>query len=171
MKGRFFALLLTAGMAGPLAAQDQPPANPLIDYDGFLALTTDLGPVREARRIPYEQFLAKAGEEGAIILDTRSAAAFAQGHLAGATNLPFSDFTDAKLRRVLGEDRTRPILIYCANNFSDNAAPVETKRAALALNTPTFINLHGYGYTNVWELADVVAVRDVPWVTKDLIGE
>ena len=170
MNARFFALLLTAGMAGPLAAQDQSPVNQLIDYDGFLALTVELGPVREARRIPYAQFLAKAGEQDAIILDTRSAAAFAQGHLAGAINLPFADFTDAKLRRVLGDDRTRPILIYCANNFSDNAAPVETKRAPLALNIPTFINLHGYGFTNIWELADVVAIREVAWAGDQHAG-
>jgi len=96
----------------------------------------------------------------AILLDTRSAADFARGHIAGAVNLPFSEFTDAKLETVLGENRDRPIFIYCNNNFSDTVAPVMTKRAPLALNIPTFINLHGYGYTNVWELADVMSISD-----------
>lgn len=82
-------------------------------------------------------------------------------------NLPFNEFTDAKLAAVLGEDATRPVYIYCNNNFRDNVAPVRTKRAPLALNIPTFINLHGYGYSNVWELADVVGIADpgIEWVS------
>ena len=164
---RFAALLapaLLAGMALPATAADP---NPQIDYAGFDRLVGALGPVREAHRLPWTEFVRAARAEGAVLLDTRSAAAFARGHLKGAVNLPFSDFTDDKLREVLGEDGDRPIYIYCNNNFSDNRPPVATKRAPLALNIPTFINLHGYGYRNVWELADVVSVSDprVEWVT------
>lgn len=39
-----------------------------------------------------------------------------------------------------------------------------SKMAPLALNIPTFINLRGYGYANVYELADAIAVND-PRVT------
>ena len=149
--------------AAPLSAQETP-ANPQIDYEGFVALTLGLAETREAHRLPLEQFLAGARRQGAILLDTRSAAAFAEGHLESAVNLPFSDFTDARLRSVIGPDTARPIFIYCNNNFSDNLAPVVAKRAPLALNIPTFINLHGYGYTNIWELADVVGTADVAWI-------
>jgi len=159
------AIPLALACAVPLAAADPAP-NPLIDYDGFTALTLELASVREAHRLPWDEFVNGIEREDAILLDTRSAAAFAAGHIDGAVNLPFSDFTDDKLEKVLGADRDRPIFIYCNNNFSDNAEPVTSKRAPLALNIPTFINLHGYGYTNVWELADVVATSDpkVPWV-------
>jgi hypothetical protein len=34
------------------------------------------------------------------------------------------------------------------------------KRAELALNIPTFINLYGYGYRNVYELSELVSVHD-----------
>jgi len=71
-------------------------------------------------------------------------------------NLPFSDFTQDKLKAVLGDNRDRPIFIYCNNNFTDDAVPVASKLAPLALNIPTFINLVGYGYTNVWELGDTI---------------
>jgi hypothetical protein len=59
------------------------------------------------------------------------------------------------------------ILIYCNNNFSNRRRPVPIKAAPLALNIQTFINLVGYGYANVWELADVVDFTDpaVEWVT------
>ena len=166
MRSRLIALAAIGCLATPLAAQ-QVPANPQIDYDGFTALAVELAPIRAERRIPLAAFLAKAKQDGAIILDTRSAAAFAAGHVEGAVNRPFSDFTDAKLAAVLGGDLERPILIYCNNNFSDGVAPVATKRAPLALNIPTFINLYGYGYTNIWELADIVRTDDVPWVAAD----
>ncbi|MEZ5734320.1 MAG: rhodanese-like domain-containing protein [Novosphingobium sp.] len=159
--------LALALLSAPAIAQDVAPANPLIDYPGFEELVRDIGPLREAHRLPWRDFERSARADGAVLLDTRSAEAFAQGHLRGAVNLPFSDFTDVKLQAVLGADPDRPIYIYCNNNFSDDRPPVVTKRAPLALNIPTFINLHGYGYRNVWELADVIATGDpdVDWVT------
>lgn len=154
------ALLIASGTASANEPAVQPPVNPLIDYKGFVLLAAELVEIREAHRIEWERFAAKAKEDGAIILDTRSAAAFEAGHISGAVNLPFSDFTEDKLAAVLGPDRDRPVLIYCNNNFIDNIAPVSTKKAPLALNIPTFINLHGYGYTNVWELADMMSIAD-----------
>jgi hypothetical protein len=158
-------LLLATGTASFAQAPASP--NPLIDYAGFADLVRELGPVREAHRLPWSQFEAAMSRDGAILLDTRSAADFARGHIDGAINLPFSEFTDARLAATLGEDRQRPILIYCNNNFSDNVAPVMTKRAPLALNIPTFVNLHGYGYSNVWELADVMSISDprLRWIS------
>lgn len=47
--------------------------------------------------------------------------------------------------------KNRRILIYCNNNFSEKVAPVVLKSAPLALNVPTFINLYGYGYENIYE--------------------
>ena len=108
-----------------------------------------------------------AGEAGTIILDTRSREAFALGHIDGAINLPFSDFTDAKLAAVIPSHDTR-ILIYCNNNFADNVDPVMLKRVELALISPTFINLHGYGYENVYELGELTETShpDVHWVSS-----
>jgi phage shock protein E len=155
------AAMLLVGAVPPAA-----PLNPQIDYDGFAQLTGDLAQVRAAHRLAWPEFAKRARAKGALLLDARSADAYARGHLAGAVNLPFTDFTDEALAKVIGPNRRRPIYIYCNNNFSDNADPVVTKRVQLALNIPTFINLHGYGYSNVWELADVIASRDpkVGWV-------
>ncbi|MFV0645552.1 MAG: rhodanese-like domain-containing protein [Sphingomonadaceae bacterium] len=155
-------LLICASLAVSAQAQEAG-VNTQIDYDAFVKLTQELGPVREAHRIPFDRFQEMAGRDNAIILDTRSAAAFQEGHMQGAVNLPFSDFTDEKLEKVLGPDKNRPVLIYCNNNFLNNIAPVMSKRGPLALNIPTFINLHGYGYTNVWELADLLDFREIPW--------
>ena len=143
-------------VAMPSAAQEAAPANPLIDYPGFVELAGKVGEYREVRRLPWAEFAARARADGAVLLGARSETAFAQGHIAGAINLPLPDFTAARLAEVLGPDTSRPVYIYCNNNFADDRVPVVTKKVELALNIPTFINLYGYGYENVWELAEVI---------------
>ena len=158
------AALAAALAAAPALAQQ---ANPQIDYPGFARLVGDLEPVRQSHRLGWEEFSRQARSGEAILLDARSASAYARGHLAGAINLPFTDFTAEALAEVLGDDPDRPIYIYCNNNFTDDRDPVPVKAAPLALNIPTFINLHGYGYRNVWELAGTLRFADLggAWVT------
>lgn len=162
MRHILFPLLLA--LATPLAAQ--PRDNPQIDYRGFQALARNVAPLRQTRLIDLARFQAEAANPRALILDARSREAFAAGHIEGAVNLPFTDFTAESLAAAIGSDRERPILIYCNNNFRNNAPPVVRKVATVALNIQTFINLVGYGYRNVWELNDVVDFNDpqVRWV-------
>ena len=157
--------LTLALLATPLAAQDN--GSPLIDYSGFRDLTTEVQPVRSERLIPLSEFKARATKADVLILDARSAQAFAEGHIAGAINLPLPDFTAESLGQVIGANPDREILIYCNNNFINNRRPVMTKALPLALNIQTFINLYGYGYKNVWELGEAVDMDDpvVGWVS------
>ncbi|HNB99804.1 MAG TPA: rhodanese-like domain-containing protein, partial [Leptospiraceae bacterium] len=105
-----------------------------------------------------------------IILDTRSPAMYKSKHIKGAVHLNFSDFTQRNLARVIPSFDTK-VLIYCNNNFEDDQVNFASKIAAppvannttpitLALNIPTYINLYGYGYKNVYELKELVSVRD-----------
>jgi rhodanese-related sulfurtransferase len=141
------------------------PANPQIDYPGFRDLTVGVEDYRRTRLVDWKGFAAAAAQPEALVLDARSASAFARGHIDGAVNLPFTDFTAASLAAVIGK-RDRPILIYCNNNFRNDAPPVQLKSVRLALNIQTFINLVGYGYSNVRELNEVVDFNDpkVKWV-------
>ena len=152
--------------AGPALAQ-RAPDNPQIDYPGFVELAAEVEGYREQRRLGWQEFAERARRDGAILLDARSETAFAQGHIEGAINLPLPDFTAERLAEVLGPDKARPVYIYCNNNFADDRVPVVTKKVELALNIPTFINLVGYGYDNVWELADVIRTDGpgVRWVS------
>jgi rhodanese-related sulfurtransferase len=144
------------------------PSNPQIDYPGFQSLTSEVAPYRQTRLRDWQSFAAMAAQPDTLLLDARSADAFGAGHIQGAVNLPLTDFTAASLERVIGR-ADRPILIYCNNNFSNNAQPVLLKRAALSLNIQTFINLVGYGYRNVSELGEVVDFNDpkVHWVRAE----
>jgi phage shock protein E len=153
----FIALALLATAAAP--------QNPLIDYAGFQTLTTEVRGQRQARLISLSRFQEMAKGRKALILDARSAEAFKAGHIAGAVNLPFTDFTAESLAQFIGKP-DRPVLIYCNNNFINDVAPVRMKARPLALNIQTFINLVGYGYKNVWELGEKVDMNDpeVAWV-------
>lgn len=156
--------MLHFALAALLAATPVP-ANPQIDYPGFRDLTVSVEEYRRTRLVDWKGFAAAAAQPDALILDARSASAFARGHIEGAVNLPFTDFTDESLAAVIGQ-RDRPILIYCNNNFRNDAPPVQLKSVRLALNIQTFINLVGYGYSNVRELNEVIDFNDpqVRWV-------
>ena len=145
-----------------------------VDFDVFDSLTKEVKEYRKDRLVHLEEFLSMSAEKNTIILDTRSTEMFNRKHVKGAVHLDFSDFTQANLAKVIPTTATR-ILIYCNNNFADDeinfvskmvapplqSIPIERlkrKEITLALNIPTFINLYGYGYKNVYELGDLVSV-------------
>lgn len=136
-----------------------------VDYKGFQALTDEVYAIRAGRLVSLDAFNRMKAEPDTIILDTRSRFAYETGHIEGAINLPFSDFTSEKLAAIIPSKDTR-ILIYCNNNFSDDYDPVPLKRVELALNIPTFINLYGYGYENIYELGEMTETFNpaVGWI-------
>lgn len=73
---------------------------------------------------------------GAVVIDVRTADEFADRHLAMAVNLPVDELPGrlAEVDRLVGGDRTRPIVVYCAAGT----------RAARAK-----AQLEAAGYTNV----------------------
>ncbi len=161
---RPFAIAL-ALCASAASAQDR---NALIDYAGFQRLTQEVAISRQQRLVGWAEFEKMARQPDVLVLDARSADAYAAGHIQGAVNLPFTDFTAASLARVIGGNDRR-ILIYCNNNFSNDQPPVPKKAIELALNIQTFINLVGYGYPNVYELNEVIDFNDpkIAWVAND----
>ena len=102
-------------------------------------------------------------EPNTIVLDARSAAAYAQGHIDGALNLSLTAFTATALAAAIKDPNTR-ILIYCNYNFENNVSPSFSRASNSVLDIQTFINL--YGYRNVDERGEVVNFDDpkVRWV-------
>jgi phage shock protein E len=164
---RVLLAMCLAIAATPINAQRQPGGSPLIDYAGFRGLAAEVEPIRSNRLVSLAEFTARAAKSDVLLLDARSAQAFAEGHIDGAVNLPLPDFTAEALAEVIGKNPGREILIYCNNNFTNNRRPVVTKSLQLALNIQTFINLYGYGYRNVFELGEAVDMNDpkVRWVS------
>jgi hypothetical protein len=137
-----------------LAAAEAP--NPIIDIDRFSTLTREVAVLRDTRRVSEDEFLRLAAEPGTVILDARSREKYEQLHVKGSVHLNFADFTEASLAAVIPTKATR-VLIYCNNNFEGAPSPFPSK--VIALNLPTYVTLHGHGYTNVHELGPLLDVK------------
>ncbi|TPG41537.1 rhodanese-like domain-containing protein [Flavobacterium pectinovorum] len=148
----------------------------LVDYVDFKNLVLEIEKERENRLVSLEVFLKMSHEKNTIILDSRSDVRYNRKHLKGAIHLDFTDFTQENLYKLIPDPNTK-ILIYCNNNFngdqidfaskvllpkktSENQTIKNGKPVMLALNIPTYINLYGYGYKNIYELDELVNVND-----------
>jgi hypothetical protein len=143
--------------------------NPLVNIDTYEKLVKVVKDYRKNRLVPLAEFKKMSLDTNTIILDTRSSEMYAAKHIKGAVHLNFSDFTMETLRRVVPNKNTK-ILIYCNNNIANDPIhfasktyvrpnPFSLKKdITLALNIPTFINLYGYDYKNIFELADLISV-------------
>ena len=150
-----------------------------VSFDDFKSLVAEVEEHRATHLVDLNTFLAMSKEPGTIILDTRSDFRFERLHLKGSKHLSFTDFKQANLASVISRFQTR-ILIYCNNNFDGNQMDFASKVAMpasdislksqiaskarpvmMALNIPTYINLYGYGYREVYELDELVSVRDL----------
>jgi hypothetical protein len=147
------------------------PTPSLVDYEAFVKLVNEVEPHRKERMVNLVDFNTMSNQENTIILDTRSKAMYDAKHIQGAIHLNFSDFTQENLEKLIPSTDTR-ILIYCNNNFEDDQVFFPTKSyvppvkkenklgITMALNIPTYINLYGYGYKNVYELSELISVYD-----------
>jgi hypothetical protein len=161
--------LTTYTQTKKIVLAEQEPKLPAskVDFDAYETLTKEVKEYRKTRLVNLNTFLSYAKEKNTVILDTRSSEMYNRKHVKGAIHLNFSDFTQANLLRLIPFADTR-VLIYCNNNFDKDPILFTTKMVmpkspsqkeiTLALNIPTFINLYGYGYKNVYELADFVSV-------------
>lgn len=172
-----FIVVMAAGTGFPQPA-NYPKAK--VSFEDFKGLVAEVETHRASRLIDLNTFLKMSQEPGVIILDSRSAFRFERIHLKGAKHLAFTDFTQDNLRKVIPSFETK-ILNYCNNNFDGNQTDFASKIALpppssdktvtsqlaaqakplmMALNIPTYVNLYGYGYRNVYELDELVKVND-----------
>lgn len=170
------AAVLTAAHPGWTKGPNYPKAK--VSFQDFKGLVGEVEAHRARRLVNLDTFLKMSKEPGTIILDSRSTFRYDRIHLQGARHLSFTDFTQSNLKSVIPSFDTK-ILIYCNNNFEGNqtdfaskiALPPQSNQMAtqmasqakpvmMALNIPTYINLYGYGYRNVYELDELVNVND-----------
>ena len=173
----FIALLLVLFMAQYSKSETKSYPHAKVSFDDFKSLVSAVENHRAIRLVSLDKFLEMSRDPNTIILDTRSDFRFERLHLKGAKHLSFTDFTQDNLAKAIPSLETR-ILIYCNNNFKGNQidfaskislpkkSPIgsqitsQEKPLMMALNIPTYINLYGYGYQNVYELDELVDVND-----------
>ena len=81
-------------------------------------------------------------EDGALLIDVRSAEEFAGGHIEGATNIDW-DNTDA-LIAAIGDDKHRPVVVYCRSGNRAGKSAIE---------------LSARGYTSVFNASGLEALE------------
>ena len=150
-------LAATLALAASLATA-APPPNPQIDSRGFVDDARAAAMLRETRRVDEATFVRMMREPGTVVLDARSRERFQELHIEGAVNLPFPDIEIATLAELL-PDKSRTILIYCNNNFTNAERSFGAKIATASLNLSTYVVLYDYGYRNVYELGPRLDVR------------
>lgn len=144
-----------------------------VNFDFFEKTMAQAKINRADKLIDFNTFIKMSKESQTIILDTRSKERFDKMHIKGAIHLNFSDFTQENLANKI-PSRATNVLIYCNNNFkqepifknnfltksvSFESTKIQTTSLidqTLALNIPTYINLFGYGYKNVYELSELI---------------
>lgn len=70
-------------------------------------------------------------EDGALLLDVRSAEEFAAGHVEGAVLMPHDEIATRlpELDQQLAGDRTRPLVIYCRSGRRSSEAKATLEQA------------------------------------------
>ncbi|MEY4385212.1 MAG: hypothetical protein RLY20_495 [Verrucomicrobiota bacterium] len=182
MKNILLALAAFSLLACTASAQTNQTHYPKakVSFGDFKSIMAEVEAHRASRLVDLNTFLKLSQEPGVIILDARSTNRYERIHIQGAKHLAFTDFTQGSLAQVIPSPETK-ILIYCNNNFEGNQVDFASKvfnprpqpgRAEanqfaqqarprmMALNIPTYINLYGYGYHNVYELDELVNVTD-----------
>ena len=150
--------LIFLSCLGCYAGADERIPNEMIDEKGFRSHVNKALDRREPRRVTEATFINLAKEPDTVILDARSASYFGMMHIAGAKNLPFTEFTEQTLAAVI-PTKTNRILIYCNNNITGEPIAFASKAFTAALNLSTYTSLYSYGYENVFELGPVVDPR------------
>lgn len=179
----YYRLLTFLSVYSGIAISQVNTTPALVDFDAYENLVSEVKQHRRTHLLTAEQFLKTSKEQKVIILDTRSDSMYTAAHIKGAIHLNFSDFTQTNLARIIPSADYK-ILIYCNNNIKNqNTFPVNAERLfatkaffpakftnppkgakpiTLALNIPTYINLYGYGYRNIYELSELIDASTTP---------
>lgn len=160
------SLFIAIGLSAPAQAQEihAEPARADLKAAAFARDLPSALTHRAARLVNMDTFLQMDSEANTMILDTRSRADFASGHLYGAVNVPLSEMTLLNLGDAIDDRETR-ILIYGDENIAESAARPDYEVSTLPINLLSYISLHRYGYFELYELSEKVSIRDprVDW--------
>ncbi len=83
---------------------------------------------------------------GATVIDVRTADEFAEGHVATAVNVPVEDLPThlAEVNKLVGGDRSRPVVVYCASGGRAATAKTDLEAAGYShvVNGGGYSGLH-----------------------------
>jgi len=81
------------------------------------APSSEAPPSQHAQGVAVHKDPAQAKQliaQGATVLDVRTADEYADGHLPQATNVPIQSFDVTAVDKLVGGDKSKPVVVYCA---------------------------------------------------------
>lgn len=88
----------------------------LIPVLAFVLSACDASAERKAITLTAWQMI----DNGALVIDVRSTKEYAEGHLETAPNIPHTDI--AALINAIGENKSRPVVLYCRSGHRSGVA-------------------------------------------------
>ena len=123
-------LLISSTITAAGSAKDAPPAQ--VSAPATAPATQPAG----VEKIDVERFDALRVEPGQIVLDVRSPAEYADGHVPGAINVPMGKTFE---QAIASYDKSKPYLVYC---HSGKRSFLATKRMS-ELGFTQLLNFRG----------------------------
>lgn len=108
---------------------------------------------RNSRQLSMAQIDAMMqADKNTVLLDTRGDQDYATIHIRGAKHLSYADMTTDRLAKMFPDKNTR-IIVYC------DKAIMSPMTRMMPLSTNAFVDLHMYGYTNIYEMRSAMSVQ------------
>jgi phage shock protein E len=100
--------------------------------------TPEAAPAKSAMQTRDPQAAREQIAKGAVVIDVRTAEEYGQEHLPQATNIPLDELPTkvAEVEKLLGGDKSKPVVLYCGTGFRAGKA----KRALDAAGFTHVIN-------------------------------
>ena len=193
---------LTSGLSEQHFLDTIYPNASKVDFEQFMELADEVQGHRQKHLVSFKTFKTMALDSNTVILDTRSKEMYDKQHIKGAIHLNFSDFNVWSLKDLIPSTETRVLIYCNNNfDYTDTRIQIREQlfisksvkikplieapnllfldpkspkklELTMALNIPTYINLYGYGYKNVYELADLISIyyNDIEFEGTDVVG-
>lgn len=144
-RSNWLIVLILSLAIGLLAGCTQSPATVASTSTAPMTAATSVSgesePTAEIRKVTADEALAILKDQpNAVLLDVRTEAEFAEGHIAGAQQLAVEELLDRT--DELPADKSTPIVVYCRSG----------RRSALAAE-----QLAGLGYTTIYDLGGITS--------------
>ena len=152
MRYSVIVLSLCCLLNGTIASAEKkavPLQKPLEYYKQAEALSE----FRNTRQVSMNEINAMMQQDkNTVLLDTRGDEDFARLHIRGAKHLSYADMTTDRLEKMFPDKNTR-IIVYC------DSAIMSPLTRMMPLSTNAFVDLHMYGYKNIYEMRSAMRVQ------------
>lgn len=157
---KYILFLLIAMASYPTLSMEQPVE--LLQSEEYFERAKELQKFRKSRTVDMAKINEMLKDKDTILLDTRGDEDYKRLHIRGAKHLSYADMTTDRLAKLIPDKNTR-IILYCY------AAIMPLRTRNLPLSTNAFVDMHMYGYTNLYEIRNINTIKSTQQLCKEIL--